>query len=292
MDYRLKDFFEVKKIVRDGKFKSVFAIGQDFESSVAYALTRPSIRKMNSDASIDCIITFENLVNFVGGDKAIVISENPKRDLFSLHNQLVNDLKPLVEKSLIHDSAHISPTAVINENVVIKENVKIGHFSVIESGSILEKNVQIDSNVVIGARGMQSTLFDGELFDLRYAGGVIIGKNSRVLTGAVIQKPYQPYFTKVGNNTIISTHVIVGHGCKIGDRVMMSGGSGVAGNTVIENDVWIGAGAKISGGLRIGEMSEVKIGSVVINDVENKKLVSGNFAVNHKKNLRSFTKQK
>src|SRR6056297_3147539 len=102
---------------------------------------------------------------------------------------------------------------------------------------------------------MKNTLYDGELFDLQYAGGVNIGENSRVLTGAVIQKPYQPFFTKIGSNTIISTHVIVGHGCKIGDRVMMSGGSGVAGNTVIENDVWIGAGAKISGSLRIGEKS-------------------------------------
>jgi len=292
MEYRLIDFFSCKKIRKSGTFKNIYALGQSFEASVAYALRKQAVKKMNKDTSISCIITLSDLADYVDKDKGVVISENPKKDFLKLHNQLAKISLPIIEESFIHESASISPTAIINESVIIKENVKVGHFSVIESCSVIEKDVQIDSNVVIGARGMQSTLFNGELFDLRYAGGVIIGENTRILTGAVIQKPYQPFFTKVGCNTVISTNVIVGHGCDIGDRTMISGGSGVAGNTVIENDVWVGAGAKISGNLRIGEKSEIKIGSVVIENVKNDQSVSGNFAVSHKKNLKNFVRIK
>ena len=54
----------------------------------------------------------------------------------------------------------------------------------------------------------------------------------------------------------------------------------------IGDEVWIGGGAMISDGIHIGDKAQVQIGSVVITNVGSNEIVSGNFAFEHKKNLK------
>ncbi|MCF8266747.1 MAG: hypothetical protein K9I69_01605, partial [Ignavibacteriales bacterium] len=64
----------------------------------------------------------------------------------------------------------------------------------------------------------------------------------------------------------------------------------IAGNCILGDDVWIGGGAMISDGIRIEDKAKVLLGSVVIKDVNSQEIVSGNFAIDHKKNIKHQVK--
>ncbi len=280
-------FFNRSQIVREGNFLYTYAKDQELKSTVAYANDLKSLNTINSIPSISVVITTDNLVEKVSESKGVIVSENPQKDFYMLHNFMVNEnfITPL-NGSSIHKTAVISPTSKIGENVVIGKNVYINDYAIIESNTIIGDDCEIEPFTVIGSKSMQRTIVDGQLFRLEYAGGVKIGNRTRVLTGAIIQKPYQAFYTVIGNDSVISTKVRIGHGSRVGDRTLLSGNSAISGNCILGDDVWIGGGAMVSDSIEIGNNAKVLIGSVVIKDVKPQEVVSGNFAVDHKKNLK------
>ncbi len=283
----INHFFKDRPIIRGRNIQFTYAMGQELENSIAYAQDSKALKAINKIPHISMVITNRQLAEEVCGAKGVVVSENPQRDFFMLHNFMVkqNHIAQL-NGNYIDDSALIASTARIGSNVTIGKNVIIEDYSIIESNTVIGDDCEIGPFVVIGTKSMQRTLIDGQLYHLEYAGGVKIGKRSRVLTGAIIQKPYQAFYTLIGDDSVISTKVIVGHGSKIGNRTLISGGSGVAGNCVLGDDVWIGSGAMVSDGIRVGDRAKVLLGSIVVKDVQPQEVVSGNFAIDHKKNIR------
>ncbi|WP_107040033.1 hypothetical protein [Brumimicrobium mesophilum] len=280
-------YFKNDQIIRDNEFLLTYAVGQtDMEYTIAYANDLKVLKSINDIPNISSIITTTDLSEFVNPSKGLIISQNPQNDFYLLHNFMIenNYMKPL-QDSKIDESAIISPTSRIGENVVIGKNVVIKDYAIIESNVVIKDNCEIEQFAVIGANSMQRTIIDGKLFQLKYAGGVEIGERTRVLTGAIIQKPYQAFYTKIGHDSVISTRVVIGHGSKVGNRTFLSGGSGIAGNCIIGDEVWIGGGAIVSDGINIGDNAKVLIGSVVVRNVMTKSTVSGNFALDHKKNI-------
>lgn len=286
------DFFKSQQIIRDNEFSSTYAVGQEhLKNTIAYAVDLKTVKYINSISNISAIITTKELSEDVDMSKGLILSENPQEDFYLLHNFMVNGnhIKPLNE-SRIDETAVISKTSRIGDNVIIGKNVKIGDYVIIESNVVIGDDCEIEPFVVIGANSMQRTIIDGKLFHLLYAGGVNIGDRTRVLTGAIIQKPYQAFYTTIGHDSVISTKVVVGHGSSVGNRTFLSGGSGIAGNCILGNDVWIGGGAMVSDGIQIGNKAKVIIGSVVVRNVQEGQTVSGNFALDHKKNISNQVK--
>jgi len=280
-------FFKREQIIRDKDFLCTYAVGREIESTIAYANDLPTLNSLNNISSISTIITKNELIEQVIESKGVVVSKNPQKDFYTLHNFMVKEgYVSLLNDHLIDDTAIISPTAKISKNVRIGKNVRIEDFVVIESNTVIGDDCQIDSFAVIGAKGMQRTTIDGQLFHLEYAGGVKIGPRTCILTKAIIQKPYQAFYTTIGNDSVISTNVVIGHGSMIGNNTLLSGNSAIAGNCVVGDEVWIGGGVIVSDGIVIEDKAKVLIGSVVINDVKSNEMVSGNFAFDHKKNLR------
>ncbi|QAA82898.1 hypothetical protein EI546_14740 [Aequorivita sp. H23M31] len=284
-------FFCSNRIIRENKFSFTYAVGQELDNSIAFANDRKSLNALNNIPSVSVIITTEELANVVSEEKGLILSENPKKDFFLLHNYMIkeNHISALNGND-IDESAVIAPTARIGNNVIIGKNVTIDDYTIIESNTVIGDDCEIGPFVVIGTTSLQRTLIDGRLFRLEFAGGVKIGDRSRVLTGAIIQKPYQAFYTTVGEDSVISTRVIVGHGSKVGNRTLMSGGAGIAGNCILGDDVWIGSGAIVADNLKIGDKAKVLLGSVVVRDVGPNEVVSGNFALDHKKNIRQHIK--
>lgn len=279
-------FFNPKQVVRKKDFFFTYAKGHAIENSIAYACDVCALNTLNKLPNVSMVITTESLAEKVIESKGVVISDNPQKDFYRLHNYMVKEtiISPL-NGSRIDISAIISPTSKIGENVEIGKNVIIKDFVIIEPNTIIGDDCEIEPFVVIGAKSMQRTIIDGKLFHLEYAGGVKIGDRSRILTGAVVQKPYQAFYTTIGSDSVISTKVVIGHGSSVGSRTLLSGNSAIAGNCNLGDDVWIGGGAMISDGIKIGNNAKVILGSVVIKDVQADENVSGNFAINHKKNV-------
>ena len=278
--------------VRDAEIEYTYYSNSNLLHSVCFVLNLKFLRQANNNRNISAVITTKELASKVMDSKGLVVSDNPKKDFFELHNRLLkNNLNALHVKHFIDDSAKIADTVKIEYNVYIGKNVTIEDFTVIKSNTIIEDETYIASNVVIGARGMHNTLVDGEFLHVEDAGGVHIGKNCEVLSGAVIQKSYFCEFTKIGDQAKISVGVKVGHGCIIGERTLVAGSVQLAGYNSIGDDVWIGPSAVLAHGLTIGDNVQIKLGSVLIKDVKENEEVSGNFAYTHTKRVRNFIKE-
>ena len=288
----MKNLSNFLRCERDAKIEYTYYSNSVLSNSICFVLNLEFLKEANSNDNISAIITTEELSSKVSDSKGLVISDNPKKDFFELHNTLLkNNLNTLHVESFIDDSAIISDTAKIEDNVYIGKNVVIEDFTVIKSNTILEDNTYIASNVVIGARGMHNTLVNGNFIHVKDAGGVHVSKNCEVLSGAVIQKSYFSEFTKIGTQTKISVGVKVGHGCIIGDRTLVAGSVQLAGYNSIGNDVWIGPSVVLAHGLTIGDKAQIKLGSVVVKDIKKGEEVSGNFAYTHSKRIRNFIKE-
>jgi len=278
--------------VRDAEIQHTYYANSPLPNSVCFVLNLEFLTQANKNTNITAIITTKELSNEVEDTKGLVISDNPKKDFFNLHNVLLeNKLNIMDLERYIDKSARIASTAKISDNVFIGKNAIIEDFVVIKSNTIIEENTYIASNVVIGARGMHNTMVDGKFLHVEDAGGVHIGKNCEVLAGAVIQKSYFAEFTKIGNQTKISVGVKVGHGCLIGERTLIAGSVQLAGYNTIGDDVWIGPSSVLAHGLTIGNNAQIKLGSVVVKDIKEREEVSGNFAYNHTKRIRNHVKE-
>lgn len=146
----------------------------------------------------------------------------------------------------------ISKTAVIRENVTIGKGVIIHDFVVIYPETIIGDNVEIFEGCVVGKPPAVSKAIAREIAaDL---GPTVIGQNSILSPHVVLFKG-----VKVGEDTllgdnasvreqcvigdkcIISRNVSVNYNTRIGNRVKIMDNSHITGNMVIEDDVFISA---------------------------------------------------
>ncbi len=288
---KLSNFFE-NDLTRDAHIQFTHYANSKLNNTVCFVLSYEYLKMANENDNISAVITTQDLSKDVSLDKGLFISKNPKLDFFNLHNFLIkNNCNKIELEHSIDSSAKISSTVVIHNNVSIGKNVVIDDYAVIYSNSIIGDNAYIASHVIIGARGMHNTMIEGEFVDVEDAGGVIIGKNCEVLSGAIIQKAYYCEFTEIEDQTKVSVSVKVGHGCKIGKRTMLAGNVQLAGYNTIGDDVWIGPSSTLAHGLTIGNKAQIKLGSVVVKSIKENEEVSGNFAYSHTKRIRNFVKE-
>ena len=71
----------------------------------------------------------------------------------------------------------------------------------------------------------------------------------------------------------------------LGKRVLVPSGAHIAGNCIVGDDVWVGVNATVSNRISIGDGARVSLGSVVTKDVPAGQTVTGNFAIDHKKDV-------
>ncbi len=288
---KLSEFFTDEKLIRDNDVTLTHFADQSIDGIVSFVLNEGFISKANKNPAVKAIITYEKYKGLVDKQKGLIISENPKKDYYLLHNYMFeHGYMNIVEKSDIDPSAQIAPTAVIEKNVIIGKNVTIGDYSIIKSQTIVGDNTHIGSHCIIGARGLNNTKVDGHFIYVHDAGGVEIGKNCEILDASIIQKSIHREMTSIGNETKISVKVNIGHGTTIGERTLVAGSAQVAGYVNIGNDVWIGPSSTISHNLKILDNAEIKIGSVVVKSVKKGEIVSGNFAYNHTTHLKNLMK--
>lgn len=289
---RLSDFFSQAAVMRDADFAWTMFPATPLPGSLCYALSEAAVDRINKNTNIKAVITNLSMADRIAEDKGIVVSEHVEQDYYRLHNRLVDSrqMPLLVSKTYISEDASIDPTAYIGKHVHIEAGVEISAFAYIGDNSIIRANTFIGPHAVVGARGMQSLKVDGKTFNVRYAGGVQLGRDCEVLAHAVVQKPYQPFFTDIGDHTKISVRANVGHGCRIGKHCMIAGNVTIAGNVCIGNNLWIGPSSTVADGLTIGDNVRIILGSVVVNHIGDNQTVSGNFAVAHEKHLRNLAK--
>ena len=142
--------------------------------------------------------------------------------------------------SRIHPTALIDSTAEIGEGVeigaqaIVGEGCKVGDGSILSARAMLERNVILGCGVKVGV----GTVLGGEPQDLKYKGEhttVEIGDGTTIREYSTINRgTTQSYKTTVGKGCFLMSYVHLAHDCHVGDGVIISNGTQLAGHVTID----------------------------------------------------------
>ena len=167
----------------------------------------------------------------------------------------------------VHPAAKIAPSVVIDPFVTIDQNVEIG------------EGTRIGSNVTImeGARiGKNCTIFPGAVIsaipqDLKFRGEdtlAIIGDNTTIRECVTVNRGTAARGkTVVGNNCLLMAYCHVAHDCIVGDNVIMSNATQLAGEVVVDNFAVIVGGTLVHQFCHIGPHVMIQGGALVNKDI-------------------------
>lgn len=173
----------------------------------------------------------------------------------------------------IHPSAIIDPDAKIGANVsvgayaIIGPDCVIGDNCVISPRATLERHVRLAENVKVGV----GSVLGGDPQDLKFKGElttVEIGANTTIREYATINRgTAQSYKTTVGENSFIMSYVHLAHDCHVGNGVIISNATQLAGHVTIEDRAIISGVTAVHQFVKIGKFSFIGGCSRVPKDV-------------------------
>lgn len=167
----------------------------------------------------------------------------------------------------IHPDAKIAPNVVIDPFVTVDKNVEIG------------EGTWIGSNVTImeGARiGKNCKIFPGAVIsavpqDLKFKGEdslAIIGDNTTLREYVTINRGTSAKGkTVVGDNCLLMAYCHVAHDCVVGNNVIMSNATQLAGEVVVEDFAILSGAVLVHQFTHIGKHVMIQGGSRVTKDV-------------------------
>ncbi|MGH7639094.1 MAG: acyl-ACP--UDP-N-acetylglucosamine O-acyltransferase, partial [Gemmatimonadaceae bacterium] len=143
-------------------------------------------------------------------------------------------------------AADIHPTAVVSPRAELAAGVKVGPFAIVGDGcviadgcvvgphAVLERNVHLATNVRVGV----GSVLGGDPQDLKFRGEettVEIGEGSTVREYSTINRGTAASMkTSVGRHCFIMSYVHLAHDCHIGDGVIISNATQLAGHVTVE----------------------------------------------------------
>jgi UDP-N-acetylglucosamine acyltransferase len=164
-------------------------------------------------------------------------------------------------------SSRIHPTAIVSPNATIGDDVTIGPFAIVGDGcvvgercvlearAVLERNVRLGPGVVIGI----GSVMGGDPQDLKYNGEetwVEIGEGTRIREYSTVNRgTTQSFKTTVGKHCFLMSYVHVAHDCHLGDGVIISNGTQLAGHVTIEDRAIISGLVAVHQFVRMGRHS-------------------------------------
>jgi UDP-N-acetylglucosamine acyltransferase len=173
----------------------------------------------------------------------------------------------------IHPTAIVSPSADIGANVqigpyaIVGDQCTLGDNCVLEPRAMLERNVRLAPNVTIGV----GSVIGGDPQDLKYQGEetwVEIGEGTRIREFSTINRGTSASLkTVVGSGCFLMSYVHLAHDCHIGDGVIISNGTQVAGHVTIEDRAILSGLVAVHQFVKIGRFSFVGGCSLVAKDV-------------------------
>jgi UDP-N-acetylglucosamine acyltransferase len=176
-------------------------------------------------------------------------------------------------KAKIHATAIVDPKAELGTDVEIGPWVLVGPHCHIGSGSVLAPRVTLESHVKLGKQvrvGVGSVL-GGLPQDLKFKGEetwVEVGDHSTIREYATVNRgTSESMKTTVGKHSFLMSYVHLAHDCHIGNHVIISNGTQLAGHVEVEDYAGISGLCAVHQFTRIGAHSYVGGHSRVAKDV-------------------------
>lgn len=176
-------------------------------------------------------------------------------------------------------STTIHPTALVDASARIGDGVQIGAFAIVgpdctigdgcilSARAMLERNVTLGANVRIGV----GTVLGGDPQDLKFKGEhttVEVGDNTVIREYSTINRgTAQSFKTSVGKNCFLMSYVHLAHDCHVGDGVIISNGTQLAGHVTIDEKAIVSGLVAVHQFATIGRFSFIGGCSRVAKDV-------------------------
>lgn len=178
--------------------------------------------------------------------------------------------------------AAVEALAVVGRDCAIGAGARLRPHAVVYDGCVVGERCEVHSGAVVGADGFgfASRVVDGvpEHTRVPQVGHVVleadveVGANTAIDRGALGA-------TVVGAGSKIDNLVQVGHNCRLGRGVVVSGQAGLSGSTVVGDGVMMGGRSGSYGHLEIGAGTQVAGTAVVAQSVPPGQRLAGNPAV-------------
>ena len=203
----------------------------------------------------------------------------------------VSPAAAIMPGAYVGPEAEIGPRTVIYPNVSVLARARIGEDCLLYPGAVVREDcilgsrVILHNNVSIGADGYGFTRDGASHVKIPQVGNVVIGDDVEIGAGSCVDRAAMGS-TRIGRGTKIDNLVQIGHGCQVGEDVIIVAQSGMAGSTVLEDRVVIAARGGILDHLTIGAGSTVMALALVTKSLPAGSAVSGNPARPHREQLK------
>jgi UDP-N-acetylglucosamine acyltransferase len=139
--------------------------------------------------------------------------------------------------AIVDKTAEVAKDATIGPFVIVGPGCVVGPGSILEPRSTLQENVRLGSQVTVGI----GSVLGGNPQDLKFRGEVThveIGDHTVIREYVTINRgTSQSFKTTVGANCFLMSYVHLAHDCHVGDNVIMSNGTQLAGHVTVEDYV-------------------------------------------------------
>jgi len=169
----------------------------------------------------------------------------------------------------VHDSAVISPSAKIGAYAIIGENVVIGDNTIVDPHAVIQSNTKMGKNNHI----CSFSVVGGNPQDISYEydqdSRLEMGDDNQVREFCTINRgtPKQDGVTVIGSNNLFMAYTHIAHDCVIGDNVVLTNNSSLAGHVVVGDWAILGGFTLVKQFCRIGAHVYTGMGTQLNKDV-------------------------
>lgn len=163
--------------------------------------------------------------------------------------------------AIVDDSVVIDPFVTIDKDVIIGAGTRIYSNVTILPGTRIGKNCQIFPGAVIGAIP-QDLKFKGEYTTIEIGDNNVIRECVTIHRGTASKGR-----TVVGNNNLIMAYCHVAHDCVLGNNIIMSNATQLAGEVHIEDYAVIGGGSLVHQFVHLGKHIMIQGGTRLGKDI-------------------------
>lgn len=176
-------------------------------------------------------------------------------------------------------SAKIHPTAIVDAKAQIGHDVEIGPWAyvgphcIVGDGSVIQMRATLEEHVILGPKVTVGigTVLGGRPQDLKFKGEITtveIGEGTTLREYLTINRGTSESFkTTVGRNCFLMSYVHLAHDCHVGDGVIISNGTQLAGHVKVDDRAIISGLCAVHQFAKIGRYAFIGGASRISKDI-------------------------
>jgi UDP-N-acetylglucosamine acyltransferase len=173
----------------------------------------------------------------------------------------------------IHPTAIIEPGAELGDDVVVGAYAYVGAKAIIGAGTVMHHHANVEGRTTIGLKNeiFPFACVGTKTHDLKFKGGepgLIVGNRNVFREYVSVHGATKDgEFTRMGDDNVMLAYSHIAHDCVVGNFLVMSAQSALAGHVMVEDYVNIGWGTGVHQFCRLGTHAMLGGMSKIVQDV-------------------------